>query len=158
MKRPYAAALALVFCSAMVFAGGSRAQSNVADVALADFGVRMSAPVGSRIVDSPAVSGLLIQGPNFAINVTRATQHDPRDAASAASPAASGLLGSASDVNTEQLSDGFLVTLTTTTDQGSLYSLVGRRTIGNTSLMCRTTVMERAQRDAAAQACRSIRP
>ena len=95
----------------------------------------------------------MVQGPGLVMTVNRATDSEPADLAAAKE--AHEMYGP-QNVQEEELEDGYIMTFTNSGGMGDNYWLIGRRTVGSETVMCKTTASSAEQQAAAVAACKSI--
>ena len=123
------------------------------DLALESMGLQIAAPVGSSVRDAIVGEGYMVQGPGLVMTVAAASDSDPADLAAAKEAHD---MYSPQNIGEEELEDGYILTFTNSGGMGDNYWVVGRRQIGETVVMCKTTASQEAQQTAAVTACKSI--
>jgi hypothetical protein len=123
------------------------------DLALESMGLQIAAPAGSSVRDAIVGEGYMVQGPGLVLTVAAATDSDPADLAAAKED---NEMYSPENIGEEELEDGYILTFTNSGGMGDNYWVVGRREIGDTVVMCKTTASQEAQQTAAVAACKSI--
>jgi len=123
------------------------------DLALESMGLQIAAPAGSSVRDAIVGEGYMVQGPGLVLTVAEATDSDPADLAAAKTD---NEMYSPQNIGEEELEDGYILTFTNSGGMGDNYWVVGRREIGDTVVMCKTTASQEAQQTAAVTACKSI--
>jgi len=123
------------------------------DLELASMGLKIAAPAGSSVRDAIVGEGYMVQGPGLVLTVAEASDSDPVDLAAAKEE---NEMYSPQNVGEEELDDGYILTFTNSGGMGDNYWVVGRREIGDTVVMCKTTASQEAQQAAAVTACKSI--
>ena len=106
------------------------------DLALGDWGLQVAAPAGSNVRDAIVGEGYMVQGPGLVMTIAEAGDSDPADLAGAKSEHE---MYTPQNIQEEELEDGYILTFTNTGGMGDNYWVVGRRSVGDKTLMCKTT-------------------
>jgi hypothetical protein len=122
------------------------------DLALPALNLHVSVPQGSSV--SEMLGMQMVTGSGVTFSVKAATDSDPATLEAARSEAS---MFTPVNIAEETLSDGWVLTYENTGGMGTNYFATVRRDIGGTAYMCSATVMEAAQRQAAVDACKSLR-
>jgi hypothetical protein len=116
-------------------------------------GLMVAAPAGSSVRDAIVGEGNMVQGPGLVMTVKPAGDSDPADLEAAKEEAD---MYSPENIEEETLDDGWILTFTNTGGAGTNYWVMGRREVGDQTLICETTAAQEAQQAAAVTACKSI--
>ena len=125
----------------------------MADLALGDLGLTISAPAGAS---ARKIAGtMMVRASTFVVNVKKAGASFP--ATAEAAKAEAGSTYSAQNVGSAALDDGWAIWFTNSGGAGTNYWVQVRRTIGGAAYSCETTVSAESQQKAALAACKSLR-
>jgi hypothetical protein len=141
-----------VGCSQKDETEGSQAAAPAAALELGGLGLTGDVPAGTKVTTMGKM--VRIQGAGLFANVGPAGGFDAADAVDANKEANS---NKGTNIKSETLDDGFLLTYENKGSAGSNYWVVSRRTIGGQGYSCRTTASSADQQANAAKFCKSLK-
>jgi hypothetical protein len=131
---------------------GSQAAAPAAALELGGLGLTGDAPAGTKV--RKMGKKVMVQGAGLVATVGAAGRFDAADAAAANKEANS---NKGTNIKSETLADGFLLTYENKGSAGSNYGVVSRRTIDGKAYACGTTVSSADQQANAAKFCKSLK-
>ena len=123
-------------------------------VSLDKVGLEARLPGGANISDGIGGDGVMIQAADLVVSIAAASDMTPKTLAEAREEAD---MYSPKNVETETLSDGWVLTFENKGGLGTNYFVKVRREIGGKAYMCDTTASKTSQRDNAVAVCKSLR-
>ncbi len=128
----------------------AKAESKLAK--LKNLDVKAALPKGSMQSDAIGGKGVMLMGA-APVSITEAGKNDPKTLEAAKKDAAD---FKPTNVKTEKLSDGWLLTYDNKGSMGANYFLKMRRTVGGKDYVCSATASKPEQRVAGIKVCKSL--
>lgn len=115
-------------------------------------GLKVPVPEGTEVSELPVPNSYMVRGPGLVFTVEASTlEPESLDAAKAQ---VEQMLPNNTNVQGETLDDGWV--MTHDSPSGTAFFAVVRRTIGETTVVCKTTTVSDEQRVAAVRACKAL--
>jgi hypothetical protein len=130
--------------------GGSASTS----VNLAKLALKADAPAESEVGDAIMGEGIMVRGPNLVATVEVASDSRPKTVKDAQEEAS---MYSPTNLKTENLPDGWVLTFQNKGDMGANYFVNVRREIGGKAYWCDTTCSAPEQQANALSFCKSLK-
>jgi hypothetical protein len=143
---------ALPIALLLACSGGGAAKTAPLD--LPKLGLKADAPADSTVNDAIMGSGHMIMGPGLVVNVSEASDTQPKTAEDAKKEAE---MFSPKNLKEEKLADGWVVTFDNEGGMGKNFFAQVRREIGGKAIWCDTTASQTEQQTNAVNFCKSLK-
>ncbi len=117
-------------------------------------GLSAHAPSGTEVARNAVGLGVMLKGPDVSMTIGTLYEGDPETLEEAKKNAQS---YSPTNLETEELSDGFILTYTSEGNMGTNYWLVGRRNIDGKTYTCGVKSPKKPHQQTAIAICKSLK-